>query len=93
MADRLRGGEGVEILNEVVLNQVLVRCGASTPRVIARVQEEGTCWLGGTTWQGAPAMRISVSNWSTTPADIERSAAAIRSAAQEHATSSLPDGA
>jgi glutamate/tyrosine decarboxylase-like PLP-dependent enzyme len=72
--------QGVEILNEVVLNQVLVRFGDSdetTREVIARVQHEGTCWLGGTTWQGKAAMRISVSNWSTTEDDIVRSARAI----------------
>ena len=76
--------EGVEILNDVVLNQVLVRfsgqgqdADALTREVVARVQAEGTCWLGGTTWQGRAAMRISVSNWSTTEADVDLSAAAI----------------
>jgi glutamate/tyrosine decarboxylase-like PLP-dependent enzyme len=82
MAERLRAIPGAEVLNEVVLNQVLVRFGAATPQVVARVQEEGTCWLGGTTWRGEPAMRVSVSNWSTTAADVERSAAAIARAAQ-----------
>ncbi|HEX7808826.1 MAG TPA: aspartate aminotransferase family protein, partial [Thermoanaerobaculia bacterium] len=48
-----------------------------TRAVIAGVQREGTCWLGGTTWHGLAAMRISISNWSTTSEDIERSAAAI----------------
>jgi len=48
-----------------------------TRDVIARVQREGTCWLGGTTWQGNAAMRISVSNWSTTQDDVEKSCAAI----------------
>jgi glutamate/tyrosine decarboxylase-like PLP-dependent enzyme len=70
----------VTILNEVVLNQVLVRFGdddALTREVIARVQREGTCWLAGTTWHGMAAMRISVSNWSTTKEDVERSAGAI----------------
>jgi glutamate/tyrosine decarboxylase-like PLP-dependent enzyme len=79
-ADRLRQEPGVEILNDVVLNQVLVRFGGSDERtrdVIARVQRDGTCWLGGTTWHGVAAMRISVSNWSTTEQDVERSAAAI----------------
>src|SRR5712691_7689834 len=84
MAERLRAVPGAEILNDVVLNQVLVRFrpaaggdpGAFTQAVIARVQQDGTCWLGGTTWRGSPAMRISVSNWSTTAADVERSAAA-----------------
>lgn len=80
MADILRSVEGVTILNEVVLNQVLIRFGdddALTRRVIAGVQQEGTCWLGGTTWQGVAAMRISVSNWSTTEDDAVRSAEAI----------------
>jgi glutamate/tyrosine decarboxylase-like PLP-dependent enzyme len=70
----------VKILNDVVLNQVLVRFGdddATTRAVITRVQQEGTCWLAGTTWHGGAAMRISVSNWSTTAEDVERSAAAI----------------
>jgi len=50
---------------------------AFTRAVIARVQQEGTCWLGGTTWHGMAAMRISISNWSTTTQDIDRSAEAI----------------
>jgi glutamate/tyrosine decarboxylase-like PLP-dependent enzyme len=84
MADRLRAAPGVEILNDVVLNQVLVRFrdDALTDAVITRVQQDGACWLGGTTWQGRRAMRISVSNWSTTAADIERSAEAILRAAR-----------
>ena len=105
MADGLRGAPGVTILNDVVLNQVLVRFappaagGASgvtaaghgdeastadgaridafTRAVIAAVQADGTCWLGGTTWHGLAAMRISVSNWSTTEADADASVAAI----------------
>ena len=80
MAALLAEGSGVEILNDVVLNQVLVRFGDDdelTRAVVAGVQQEGTCWLGGTTWQGKAAMRVSVSNWSTTDEDIERSAAAI----------------
>ncbi len=77
-ADRLRAG-GHEALNDVVLNQVLVSFGdsAATKRVIAGVQEEGTCWCGGTEWHGCTAMRISVSSWATTAEDVERSAAAI----------------
>jgi glutamate/tyrosine decarboxylase-like PLP-dependent enzyme len=80
MAGRLRGEPGVEVLNDVVLNQVLARFHGSDERtreVIRRVQEDGTCWLGGTTWHGAAAMRISVSNWSTTAADVDVSADAI----------------
>jgi glutamate/tyrosine decarboxylase-like PLP-dependent enzyme len=88
MADRLRGAEGVTILNDVVLNQVLVRFSPPgggdaaatddfTRRIIAAVQADGTCWLGGTTWHGMAAMRISVSNWSTTEADADLSVEAI----------------
>jgi len=83
-AERLGSEPGVEILNEVVLNQVLVRfssasgdADALTRDVIAHVQADGTCWLGGTTWHGRAAMRISVSNWSTTAGDVDASAAAI----------------
>ena len=72
----LRDG-GAEILNEVELNQVLVAC---EPEAIARVQADGTCWAGGTVWRGRSAMRISVSGWATTTADVERSAAAILAA-------------
>jgi glutamate/tyrosine decarboxylase-like PLP-dependent enzyme len=88
MADGLRAAEGVTILNDVVLNQVLVRfeptgggdaaaTDAFTRAVIAAVQADGTCWLGGTTWHGMAAMRISVSNWSTTEADADLSIDAI----------------
>jgi glutamate/tyrosine decarboxylase-like PLP-dependent enzyme len=99
MADGLRDAPGATILNDVVLNQVLVRfapptgsggTGASdeaaidafTRAVIAAVQADGTCWLGGTTWHGMAAMRISVSNWSTTEADADLSVAAIRRCAE-----------
>ncbi|MEO8510932.1 MAG: aminotransferase class V-fold PLP-dependent enzyme [Chloroflexota bacterium] len=80
IADRLRQADGVAILNDVVLNQVLVRFGDDderTRRVIAAVQHDGTAWMGGTVWQGLAAMRISVSNWSTTEADADRTADAI----------------
>lgn len=81
----LLGAErGVEILNDVVLNQVLVRFGdddAVTQATVRGVQEDGTCWLSGTEWQGRAAMRISVSNWQTSVEDVERSAAAILEAA------------
>jgi glutamate/tyrosine decarboxylase-like PLP-dependent enzyme len=85
MASRLGEAAGVHVLNAVVLNQVLVQfdgvAGAdadeTTRTVIARVQANGTCWAGGALWQGRQAMRISVSNWSTTQADIDRSADAI----------------
>ncbi|MBL9190556.1 MAG: aspartate aminotransferase family protein [Opitutaceae bacterium] len=70
---------GCEILNEVALNQVLVAFGDAekTKRVIEQVQRDGTCWAGVTVWQGRTAMRISVSSWATTEADIDRSAEAI----------------
>ena len=70
---------GHEILNEVTLNQVLVRFGddATTRRVIAALQADGTCWCGGTVWQGRTAMRISVSSWATTQQDVEHSLAAM----------------
>ena len=88
MADRLGREPGVRILNEVVLNQVLVRfeppgvgdADAFTRAVIARVQRDGTCWLGGTRWREQQAMRVSISNWSTTDEDVARSAAAILAA-------------
>jgi hypothetical protein len=71
------------VLNDVVLNQVLVSFGSAerTREVIDRVQRDGTCWCGGTVWQGHTAMRISVSPWATTEADVERSLAAILSVA------------
>src|ERR1700719_1017336 len=77
-AARLRE-EGFEILNEVVINQVLVSFGSPevTREAIRRIQEDGTCWCGGTLWQGKTAMRISVSCWATTDADVERSLAAM----------------
>ena len=76
---------GFEVLNDVVLNQVLVSFGDddATNRVIATVQAEGTCWCGGTTWKGRRAMRISVSSWATTAADVDRSSRAILSLASK----------
>lgn len=80
MASALALEPGVEILNEVVLNQVLVRFDDDddlTRETIRRVQEDGTCWLGGSVWHGKAVMRISVSNWSTTEADADMSVDAI----------------
>ncbi|HKJ03452.1 MAG TPA: aminotransferase class V-fold PLP-dependent enzyme [Longimicrobiales bacterium] len=79
------GEAGFEVLNEVVLNQVVVAFGDddTTRRVIAGVQREGTCWAGGTTWRGRAAMRISVSSWATTDADVESSLDAILRVAAE----------
>lgn len=78
MAAKLRAG-GFEVLNEVVLNQVLVRAARdeTTTTLIARVQQEGTCWCGPTVWHGRPAMRISISGWATTDGDIDECADAI----------------
>jgi glutamate/tyrosine decarboxylase-like PLP-dependent enzyme len=73
MAKQLSDG-GFEVLNEVVLNQVLV--GASEEH-LARIQADGTCWLGGTVWRGRHALRVSFSNWSTTEDDVRRAAEAI----------------
>jgi len=77
-------GAGADVLNDVVLNQVLVRFGDGerTRAVISAVQEDGTCWLGGTEWEGEHAMRISVSNWRTTDEDVDRSVRAILTAAE-----------
>ncbi len=77
-AEGLRAG-GYDVLNDVVINQVLVSFGSAeaTREVIRRVQEDGTCWCGGTVWQGKTAMRISVSSWATTEEDVEQSLAAI----------------
>jgi glutamate/tyrosine decarboxylase-like PLP-dependent enzyme len=78
VANELRKA-GHQVLNEVTLNQVLVSFGdpERTRRVIAAIQQDGTCWCGGTSWQGNIAMRISVSSWATSDADIEQSIAAI----------------
>ncbi len=82
LADLVRAG-GLEVLNEVVLNQVLIAAGddAATDAMVAAVQADGTCWCGGTTWRGRRAMRVSVSSWVTTDGDIDRTAAAIIAAA------------
>lgn len=79
-ADELAAVDGVEVLNDVVLNQVLVRFGdddATTKAVVDAVQQDGTCWLSGSVWKGKQVMRISVSNWSTTTEDVDRSLEAI----------------
>jgi glutamate/tyrosine decarboxylase-like PLP-dependent enzyme len=84
MAERLRADPAVTILNDVVLNQVLVRVAPpsgdadlATKEALRRVQEERVCWLGGTRWHNQDAMRVSVSNWSTTEQDIDASADSI----------------
>jgi glutamate/tyrosine decarboxylase-like PLP-dependent enzyme len=92
-ADRLRAEPSIRILNDVVLNQVLIRvvppagdADAATNAALRLVQDEQVCWLGGSRWHGMDAMRISVSNWSTTEEDIDRSAESIIRAARRQAT-------
>jgi glutamate/tyrosine decarboxylase-like PLP-dependent enzyme len=82
MARRLANHPHVRIVNEVVLNQVLVAVGDAemTRAVVDRVQADGVLWLGGTTFHGTPALRISVSGWNTTEDDADRSADAILAA-------------
>ncbi len=78
---------GYEILNDVVLNQVLISFGSpeKTQQIIRAIQQDGTCWCGGTVWQGRTAMRISVSSWATTEADVEASLDAMLRIAAAHA--------
>jgi glutamate/tyrosine decarboxylase-like PLP-dependent enzyme len=82
-AQQLGAADGIAVVNDVVLNQVLVSFGDDdrTERVVERVQRSGECWMGATTWHGMRLMRISVSNWCTTEADVNRSVAAILAAA------------
>lgn len=80
---------GFTILNEVALNQVLVSFGddATTRRIISAIQAEGTCWAGATTWRGCAAMRISVSSWATTEADVAQSLEAMIRVAKQNLSS------
>jgi hypothetical protein len=74
-----------DILNKVTLNQVLVRFGdddAATDAVIRAVQDDGVCWLSGTTWRGRRAMRVSICHWATSADDIQRTARSIVAATQ-----------
>jgi glutamate/tyrosine decarboxylase-like PLP-dependent enzyme len=83
-AEELGADPRVEVLNEVVLNQVLLRFhddDAATRHVIAQVQAGGEAFMSGTTWEGRAAMRISVSNWQTSDADVDRTVGAILAAA------------
>jgi glutamate/tyrosine decarboxylase-like PLP-dependent enzyme len=79
---------GYAVLNDVVLNQVLVSFGddGTTAQVLRSIQEEGTCWCGGTVWKGRRAMRISVSSWATTESDVLRSLNAMLQIAQKYPT-------
>lgn len=78
-------GQGLQILNEVCLNQVLVSFGGAeiTQKVVSALQQEGTAWFGPTVWQGHTAMRISVSSWATSDDDVDRSVEAIVRVAQK----------
>lgn len=78
-AERLAALEGVEVVNDVVLNQVLIRVGDAelTERLERAIQEDGTCWMGGTSWRGERLLRIAVSNWSTTSEDVDLVVATI----------------
>jgi len=86
MAGLLRQA-GLQVLNDVVLNQLLVRAATDeqTTALVGAVQEDATCWCGPTIWQGRPAMRISISGWATSDQDIEKSAHAIIAAARQAA--------
>ncbi len=88
MADELTADPSLELINEVVINQALFAIagddsGELTASAVERIQEDGTCWLAGTTWRGRPAIRVSISNWRTSEDDVRRSAAAIRKAVGE----------
>jgi glutamate/tyrosine decarboxylase-like PLP-dependent enzyme len=85
MADRLAEAEGVEVLNDVVLNQVLVGFDDdhTTKAVIERIQRHGTCWVSGSSFRGREVMRVSVVGWQTETDDIDRSAESILEAARE----------
>lgn len=81
-ADAVAALPGGEVLTEVVLNQVLFRFedDETTARVLMAVQASGEAWMSGTTWDGRAAIRLSVSNWRTSEADIDRAAAAYEAA-------------
>ena len=88
-AEGLRGA-GYQVLNDVVINQVLVSFGseAMTRQMVEAIQRDGTCWCGPTVWQGHPAMRISISSWATTEADVDRSLATMIRIAREQGSCS-----
>jgi glutamate/tyrosine decarboxylase-like PLP-dependent enzyme len=87
MAGRLAELDGVQIINDVVLNQVLVRLPGgdeANARIVEAVQRQGTCWLGPTRWEDQTVMRVSFSNWATSDDDVDRSAAAIAAILRGH---------
>jgi glutamate/tyrosine decarboxylase-like PLP-dependent enzyme len=88
LADRLRDVAGVEIPNDVVLNQVLIDVGdtAFTNRVEREIQEDGSVWMGATTWRGRRLLRAAISNWSTTKDDVHQAVSAIRHALERAAS-------
>jgi glutamate/tyrosine decarboxylase-like PLP-dependent enzyme len=93
MAYRLAEADGVEIVNDVVLNQVLVRFDdddQATNAVIERIQQDGTCWLSGSSFRGRAVMRVSVVGWQTTAHDVDRSAEAILEAARSRSDAPGP---
>ena len=93
LAELVSQEDGIEVLNDPVFNQVVLRFGDDdqhTKAVIASIQAEGTCWAGGAVWHDQEVMRVSVANWATTTADIERSAAAITDAHRTAATTAGP---
>jgi glutamate/tyrosine decarboxylase-like PLP-dependent enzyme len=91
-AQQLAAIDGVAVVNDVVLNQVLVRFGDDdeTDRVIEAAQSSGECWMGGTSWHGMRLMRISVSSWRTTEADVDRSVDAILAARSRITATAAP---
>jgi glutamate/tyrosine decarboxylase-like PLP-dependent enzyme len=90
-ADALREIPGVEIANDVVINQIVVRF-PGLDGVIGAVSESGACVVTPTTWRGEPGVRISVSNWQTTERDIEVSVDAIRAAVEQRQAASADQG-
>lgn len=83
--------EGFQVLNEVVFNQVLVRCATDelTGNILKRIQDMRTCWVGGSTWEGRRVIRISVCSWATTEEDIQRSAGSFQQAMREELLTGL----
>jgi glutamate/tyrosine decarboxylase-like PLP-dependent enzyme len=94
LADGVRSVPGAQVVNDVVLNHVLVRVGDAefTDRVEHLIQEEGSVWLGGTTWRGERLLRIAVSNWSTREHDIDVTVEAIGRAVAAARSGSQPRG-